>query len=64
MATHIDKTRLDLDEQIMRIEQIIADTQRKKQESRLAPIALALSALTAGAAIFAAGAAFAKIFFP
>ncbi len=47
----------DLQEQIARINQLLADASRKRQEYRLAPIALAVAGMTAGAALFAAGAA-------
>lgn len=53
---------LDLREQLARIDQLLADAARKRQEVRLAPWALALSGMTAGAALFAAGAAFSRLF--
>ncbi len=53
--------RLKLRQIIADIDQKRADTDRKRQEIRLAPIALVLSGATAGAAFFAAGAAFYKL---
>jgi hypothetical protein len=62
MATSPD-LELNTLEQIAKIRQLLADTGRKQQEYRFAPWQLAISGLTAGAAIFAAGAAFSKLFF-
>ncbi|MDR2836957.1 MAG: hypothetical protein LBV49_00020 [Azonexus sp.] len=71
MATQIDPRELDLQEQMSRIRQLIdasdrdrAQAARQRQEYRFAPVVLAISGATAGAALFAAGAAFAKLFFP
>jgi hypothetical protein len=50
-------------EQIAKIRQLLADASRKQQEYRFASWQLAIGGLTAGAAIFAAGAAFSKFFF-
>lgn len=55
---------LDLREQIAHIDQMLADAARKRQEIKLAPLALALSGMTAGAALFAAGAAFMRFLHP
>jgi len=55
---------VDLREKLAHIDQMLADHDRKRQEIRFAPWALVLSGLTTGAAIFAAGAAFVKIFWP
>jgi hypothetical protein len=52
---------LDLREQIARIDLLLAESHRKKQEYTLAPIALMIAGFTSGAAIFAAGAAFIKL---
>lgn len=52
---------LNLREIIAHIDQMQADAARKRQEIRLAPWAMALSGATAGAAFFAAGAAFWKV---
>ena len=61
MTDHIDIPELDLREQIARIDQLLADRDRKRQEIRFAPWQLALGGATAGAAMFAAGAAFFKV---
>jgi hypothetical protein len=53
---------LDVREKLAHIDQMLADHDRKRQEIRFAPWALALSGMTAGAALFAAGAAFMKLF--
>ena len=53
---------LDYREQIAHIDQMLGDAARKRREVQLAPWALALSGMTAGAALFAAGAAFMKLF--
>lgn len=55
-------TALDLQEQVTRIDQMLADIHSKRQEVRLAPWQLVLAGLTSGAALFAAGAAFMKVF--
>lgn len=57
----IDTNAFTQREQLARIDQLLADAARKQQEIRLAPWALVASGLTAGAAIFAAGAAFMKL---
>lgn len=62
MTDAADLDALKLRQIIADIDQKRADTERKRQEVRLAPWALALSGMTAGAALFAAGAAFMKIF--
>lgn len=53
---------LDIREKLAHIDLMLADHDRKRQEITLAPWQLMLSAMTAGAAFFAAGAAFVKIF--
>jgi hypothetical protein len=53
--------RLDIREKLAHIDQMLADHDRKRQEIRYAPWALALSGATTGAALFAAGAAFMKV---
>jgi hypothetical protein len=53
---------LDIREKLAHIDQMLADHDRKRQEIRLAPWALALGGLGTGAAVFAAGAAFMKLF--
>ena len=57
MAGAIDN--FDLREQIAHIDQVLAD-ERKRQERQLPPWAIALFSMTAGAALFAAGAAFVR----
>jgi hypothetical protein len=57
---------LNVREKIAHIDQMLADHDRKRQEIRYAPWVLIvpaiIGALTAGAALFAAGAAFMKVF--
>jgi hypothetical protein len=55
---------LDLREKLARIDQMLADHDRKRQEIRLAPWALVIAGMTAGAAFFAAGAAFMRFLSP
>jgi hypothetical protein len=43
------------------IREMLADHDRKRQEIRFAPWLLVLSAMTTGAALFAAGATFMKL---
>jgi len=49
-------------EQALKIVQLYADATRKQQEMRFAPWALAFAGMTAGAALFAAGIAFSRVF--
>jgi hypothetical protein len=44
-------------ERLVHIDQMLADNDRKRQESKIAPWQVAFAALTSGAALFAAGAA-------
>ena len=53
---------IDIRDKLAHIDQMLADHNRKRQEIRLAPWQLALGGMTAGAAVFAAGAAFMKLF--
>jgi hypothetical protein len=53
---------LNIRETIAHIDQMQADAARKRQEIRLAPWQLALGGAASGAALFAAGAAFMKLF--
>ena len=76
MTDESTESPLNLREQLARIDHILADHQRifidmrrieadhdrKRQEIRMAPWALVLSGLATGAALFAAGAAFIKLF--
>ncbi len=52
---------LDIREKLARIDQLLADRDRKRREMRLAPWQLALTGMAAGAALFAAGGAFFKL---
>jgi hypothetical protein len=56
-----DIEQLNVRETIVHIDQMLADRARKQQEMRLAPWQLAFAGMTAGAAIFAAGAALGAI---
>lgn len=70
------EAELNIREQLARIDHILADHQRiyadmrridadhdrKRQEIRHAPLIIGISLMTTGAALFAAGAAFIKIF--
>ena len=62
MTDQTTETPLDIREKLAHIDQMLADHDRKRQEIQLAPWALALSGLATGAALFAAGAAFIKLF--
>jgi len=55
-------TDVNLQEKLAHIDRMLADHDRKPQEIRLAPWVLVLSGVTSGAAVFAAGAAFMKLF--
>jgi hypothetical protein len=60
--TDIDRPVLDIREKLAHIDQMLADHDRKRQEIRYQPLLAVISGMTAGAAFFAAGAAFVKIF--
>ncbi len=51
-------------EQLAKIAQSLADAARKQQEYRYAPFLAAFAGMTSGAALFAAGVAFARAFWP
>lgn len=53
---------LDIREKLAHIDLMLAQHDRARQEIRFAPWALAASGMTVGAALFAAGAAFIKLF--
>ncbi len=55
---------MNVQEQIARINQLQADAARKQQETRLAPLALVISAMTAGGGIVAATVALMKVLGP
>ena len=61
---HIDQMLADHDRTRLQIDMMGLERERREQEMRFAPWALALSGMTAGAALFAAGAAFFKIMLP
>jgi hypothetical protein len=56
-----DLPQINLREKLAHIDQMLADHDRKRQEIRYAPWLAALSGMTTGAALFAAGAAFIKL---
>ncbi len=56
------KTHADQMEQAWKIVQAATDAARKSQEMRYAPFLAAFSGMTAGAALFAAGFAFARFY--
>jgi hypothetical protein len=76
MATQINPEELNLEGQLVRIRKMIAESDRIADErqkknaeitklsvdARLAPWQLALGGVTSGAALFAAAAAFTKLF--
>ena len=53
---------LDIREQIARIDKLIVEAGKTRQETRFAPITLVFTGMGAAAAFFAAGIAFAKLF--
>jgi hypothetical protein len=57
-----DLPALDIREKLAHIDQMLADHDRKRQEIRYQPVLAAISGMTAGAAFFAAGIAFVKVF--
>jgi len=57
----VDSETLDVREKLAHIDQMLADHDRKRQEIAWYPLIVGMSGLTAGAALFAAGAAFMKI---
>ncbi len=52
---------LDIQEKMAHIDEMLAAHDRMRQEIRLAPWQIALTGMGAGAALFAAGAAFFKL---
>lgn len=64
MATQIDTDRLDISEQIARIEKTQAELGKILQDTKLATPAIFFQGMLATAALLGAGAALAKIFFP
>lgn len=61
LAQH-DKLRLEMHYEPARIDLLLSQHDRVRQEMRLAPWALVVSSMTAGAAFFAAAFAFAKLY--
>jgi len=62
MALDADtRDMLDVREKIAHIDQMLADHDRKRQEIKLAPWQMIGTGMGAGAALFAAGAAFVKL---
>jgi hypothetical protein len=61
--TDISIEGLNIREKLAHIDQLLADHDRKRQEIKLAPWQLAIAGMTAGAALFAAGAAAGGLFF-
>jgi hypothetical protein len=55
-------SEIDIREKLAHIDQMLADHDRKRQEIRYAPWLAAMTGMTTGAALFAAGAAFVKVF--
>ena len=51
----------DIREQIARIDKLIIEAGKTRQETRFAPVTLVFTGMGAAAAFFAAGAAFAKL---
>lgn len=62
VTIEMDMQALDLREKLAHIDQMLADHDRKRQEIRYAPWMLLASGMTTGAALFASGAAFFKLF--
>ena len=58
---HIDQMLADHDRVRVDIDRILADRDRKRQEIRFAPWLAVMTGMGAGAALFAAGAAFIKL---
>jgi len=62
MATQADPKELDLQEQLASIRRHMAEIDQRQTETRLEPWKVALGGVTSGAALFAAAAAFTKLF--
>ena len=58
----IDRIQAELSKWQLEMVQTLAQTAKTEQETRLAPLQVAFTGLGAGAALFAAGVAFAKYF--
>jgi hypothetical protein len=71
MATQTDRSELDLQEQLARIQQMVVNTdkaiaemQKTRAETGFMPRMLGFQAMLATAGLLGAGAAIAKLFFP
>jgi hypothetical protein len=64
MASHLNQERLDIDEQIIRIEKMIVEIQNTRLTIKIEPRKMFIQATLAAAALLGAGAAFARIVFP
>lgn len=62
MTTADEVVALDIREKLAHIDLMLAQHDRVRQEMRLAPWAIVVSSTTAGAALFAAAFAFAKLY--
>jgi hypothetical protein len=62
MASHLDHERLNIEEQIIRIEKMIIEIQSTRLTIRDEPRKMFIQATLAAAALLGAGAAFAKLF--
>jgi len=60
--TDADSANLDIREKLAHIDLMLAQHDRTRQEIQIAPWAAAISGMTAGAALLAAGFALAKLF--
>jgi hypothetical protein len=57
-----EDAQINIREKLAHIDQMLADHDRKRQEIMHAPWIIGISLMTTGAALFAAGAAFIKVF--
>jgi hypothetical protein len=60
--TKDDYPKINIREKLIHIDQMLANIDRKRQEIQLAPWQIFATLITAAAAFFAAGIAFAKLF--
>lgn len=61
MQEEVDMEAVILRERLAHIDQMMADTDRKRQEIKFAPWQLVMAGMGTGAALFAAGVAFSKM---
>jgi hypothetical protein len=64
MASHLDHERLNIEEQIIRIEKMIVETQNTRLTTKFEPGKMFIQATLAAAALMGAGAAIARFFLP